>query len=228
VPDVNTSSAFAQKVLLAGARAVDIRTLLESEQDLRALSRALGLDCLEREGEINELRASNSGAHGMGCSFELALANLGDGFWDAVCSHGRPVSDAFVEDVVSRLLDVASAEPRLIAWFALRGLCVSGLRRWFATTRESFVLERGDPYPLVDAPIPGLLTVSTPQTSTTIVCGQLLWESAFTIHERASDAAMTVTFDYSRRDAIDAMVWGSPDEPPHFPRLGLTKQLVGF
>ncbi len=148
------------------------------------------------------------------------MSDLGEQFWREICDGSRQFVDALAAGDVPDILDRVETEPDLVAWTLLRGLSGSGLRYCFAVTRSVFELRRGDPYPLVDGPIPRLVPLPTPRVTGTLSYTHLLYGTGFELHEGSDGAAVRINLDFSRRAIIDAALWGTDEHGPHPPLLG--------
>lgn len=196
---------------------VDIAELLRAEPTLRGFARALGSHCIDHEGAINSLRDRYGHTPDLSVELDGALQSLGESFWREVARGARTLAEAFAVEPVEVILNVAATERGLLPWILLRGLCVTGLRVWFETTREIITLERGDPFPLVVGPHLPELGELTPHPEWTLAYNDLLHGTGFKLHERSGGAAIAVQLDYSRREIIDAAIWG--DTSASIPRI---------
>jgi predicted amidohydrolase len=182
------------------------------------LARRLGAVCLDHGGWLDDLLADDDAVE-MSDLIERKVAALDPEIWESAAESGK-MDTILSTDPLGELLEFAKAQHPLEYLAALRGLCHRALPRYYASTEDSLVLDRGIPVWFASRPIQTVFgrEAVTPRQAT-LENGHLLEKLDFRLFEHAAGDRVRVVLDFAWRDRIDDLTWRRSNRLPRIATL---------
>jgi hypothetical protein len=181
-----------------------LEKLFAEEVCFRQCARALGRLCLKYEQRIRDLRRDVE-ARARGQLLGRLLGALSNDTWEGLAHDQRPLSELWRLAAVSEFKQPTEHLP-LIAETLLEALCLNGLVPWFAATRDTVLLECGDPFPVGSRDLRGLFP-ATPALSKTIDYDELLSGVGCRIWRMPDGSVPSVELVFRHRFVLDDATW---------------------
>jgi hypothetical protein len=181
---------------------------LAAATSLLDLARRLGIPCLEHGGRLAELLDDPDVAEHSEWLEGTVLAQPHD-VWtpgDAGFSHVLEITQ--LADAIDRVAIHSPLEHLAV----LRGLCGGPLIKYFDSTEDVIVLDRGMPVPFAVRPVNDIYPDTTPYQPT--LAGAELVQRGVQLYEQSAGAEVRVALDYRFRARIDELTWSDAGRLP--------------
>jgi hypothetical protein len=195
---------------------------LEVASSLPDLAQRLGAFCMDNGGQLGQLAAS-SDVEPVSGAIEARVEGIDLEEWQTPGEAGL-FAHMLEVDGLGDLVAVARAHHPIEYLAVLRGLCRGPLTRFYESTEERVLLDRGAPVPLASRPIHLLYgkghTTPNPRT---LLDGHLLGPLGFKLFEYSAGGKARVVLDFGHRERIDQLTWSEG----RLPRIATLHPFLG-